>query len=381
MRVRFLAVAAFFGLIQGLIAQQFATEYAEGRVLVKFRNSSVFAAFLQSSLIGARPAGTVQRLGVTRVVLAEGTTVEEAVRFFKSLPTVEFAEPDYIAQTTVVPNDQHYGLQWGLPKISAPAAWDYTIGLPTVPVAVLDTGYDQGHPDLMGKVVLSKDFTVLNGSANTVQDGNGHGTHTAGTVGSLTNNAIGVASIGWSTPLMVGKVLGDNGSGYHSEIADGIIWAADNGAKVINMSLGGSSGSTTLSNACTYAWNKGVVIVASAGNNGNTRPNYPAYYSVCIAVAATDQNDRRASFSTYGSWVDCAAPGVSIASTYPGGYAYMSGTSMAGPHVAGLAALVWTRYGTSNSVVRDRVVTLGDPVSSGFGRYPTKRINALRSVQ
>lgn len=358
-----------------------AQDFAPGQVLVKFKPGA--SGVLENVFIGAFPVERLPVLQVDRVLLPPGMPVAAAIRYYRYLPTVEFAEPNYIYRAHLIPNDQHYGVQWGLPKISAPAAWDITIGQASVRVAVLDTGFDTDHPDLASKVVLSRDFTILNGSPNTVEDGNGHGSHTAGIVAAATNNAIGVAALGWNTSLMVGKVLGDNGSGYLNEIANGITWAADNGAKVINMSLGGPSGSTTLLNAVNYAWNRGVVIVASAGNNGNTQPNYPAYYTNCIAVAATDRNDRRASFSTYGSWVDCAAPGVDIASTYKNNtYVYMSGTSMAAPFVAALAALVWTTpYATSNTAVRSRVTTTGDAVSSGFGRYPTKRINAWRAVQ
>ncbi len=356
---------------------------AKDTVLVKFRTEAWGAGLLHARVIGAVPVQRVTALQVEVLKTPPGMSVEQTVKQFSALSSVEYAEPNFTYHRMVVPNDQHYGVQWALPKISAPSAWDITTGSTTIRVAVLDTGYDTSHPDLYPQVVAAKDFTILNGSPNTVQDGHGHGTHVAGTVAAITNNSIGVASIGWNTKLMIGKVLGDNGSGYLSEIANGITWAADSGAKVINMSLGGSSGSTTLQNAVNYAWNKGCVLVAAAGNAGNTRATYPAYYSNCIAVAATTSSDSRASFSTFGSWVDCAAPGVDIASTYRGGgYAYMSGTSMAAPHVAGLAGLVWaTSHGTNNTNVRSRVETTGDPVSSGFRQFPTKRINARKAVQ
>src|SRR3989304_1482938 len=161
------------------------------------------------------------------------------------------------------------------------------------------------------------------------------------------------------------KVLDDSGSGYYSWIANGITWATDNGAKVINMSLGGSSGSSTLRDAVNYAAANGVVIAAAAGNSGNSSRTYPAYYSTVIAVAATDSNDARASWSSYGSWVDVAAPGGNIFSTFPHhpyqinkapGYDFGSGTSMATPHVAGLAALVWgSGLCTTNTCVRAQI--------------------------
>jgi hypothetical protein len=233
--------------------------------------------------------------------------------------------------------------------------------------------------------VANKNFTT----SSTVDDLYGHGTHCAGIAAATTNNSIGVAGVGFNTSLMNVKVLGDNGSGQYSWIANGITWAADNGAKVISLSLGGSSGSYTLQNAVNYAWNKGVVVVAAAGNNGNTASVYPAYYSNCIAVAATDQNDAKASFSTYGSWVDVAAPGVSIYSTLPNhsnsigttNYGSLSGTSMSTPHVAGLAALVWaTSYGTSNTSVRSRIESTADAISGTGTYWKYGRINANKAV-
>jgi thermitase len=166
-----------------------------------------------------------------------------------------------------------------------------------------------------------------------------------------------------------------------------MIWAADNGAKVINLSLGGPNVSSIMQDAIDYAWEKGVVVVASAGNNGNSSPNYPAYYSKCIAVAATNQNDEIFDMSSFGDWVDVAAPGVNIISTLPNhendvnilDYGTLSGTSMASPHVAGLAALVWsTPHGTSNTSTSESRICRQ---IEGTGTYWVKgRINAYQSV-
>jgi hypothetical protein len=182
------------------------------------------------------------------------------------------------------------------------------------------------------------------------------------------------------------KVMGDNGSGSYSWVAKGIIWAADNGAEVINMSLGGSADSQTLRQAIDYAWGKGVVVVAAAGNNGNSAPFYPAYYTNCIAVAATDSNDNLASWSNYGSWVDVAAPGVSIYSTLKdNSYGYKSGTSMASPHTAGLAALVFSVAtdsngdGQLNDEVRSQIEANCDDI--GLSAIGSGRINAYQAVQ
>ncbi|MGV3616976.1 MAG: S8 family peptidase [Fimbriimonas sp.] len=354
-----------------------------GEVLVRYRDGAPGGSVsrtLSAAALRAQPMETNAPLGVTRLRLAPGADVAATLAQLRKDPNVLYAEPNYIATKHVTPDDTYYNstIQWPLFKMEAAAAWNYATGT-GIKVAVLDTGVQANHPDLTGKVVAQYDFAYNDAVADDVD---GHGTHTAGTIGAVTYNATGVASLGYNVQLMCGKVLNDSGSGSHAAIANGITWAADNGAKVINMSLGGTTGSTTLQNAVTYAVNKGVLVVASAGNAGNTRANYPAYYSNTLAVAATDRNDARASFSTYGSWVDIAAPGVDVASTYPGSqYVYMSGTSMAAPHVSALAALVaGTSYGTSASAIRTRLINTGDPVSTKFGQYPLRRINARKAV-
>jgi thermitase len=360
-----------------------ANSAVPGEVLVRYRDTvagvSVRRAFSAATL-RAQPVETNARLGFTRLRLPSGTDVVTAIAQLRKDPNVLYAEPNYLAHKDVTPDDTFYNssIQWPLFKIEAATAWNYALGT-GVKVAVLDTGVQANHPDLVGKVVLQYDFAYNDPVANDVD---GHGTHTAGTVGATTYNATGVASLGYNVQLLCGKVLDDTGSGSHAAIANGIVWATDNGAKVINMSLGGSSGSSTLQNAVNYATTRGVLVVASAGNAGNTRANYPAYYSNALAVAATDRNDARATFSTYGSWVDLAAPGVDIASTYIGSqYVYMSGTSMAAPHVSALAGLVFgTSYGTSASAVRTRLINTGDNVTTRFGSYPLKRINARKAV-
>jgi thermitase len=198
----------------------------------------------------------------------------------------------------------------------------------------------------------------------------------------VTNNSLGVAGTGRNTRLYSVKVLDDNGSGYYSWIINGLYWAADNGAEVINLSLGGTSGSTALQQAVDYAWNKGAILTAAAGNNGSNSRLYPAYYSHTIAVAATGQNDLKASWSNYGSWVDVAAPGVNIISTTPdNNYTYLSGTSMAAAHAAGVAALIKAAFpALSNQQVRNRLEQTADKIA-GTGSYWTfGRINAAAAV-
>ena len=173
-----------------------------------------------------------------------------------------------------------------------------------------------------------------------MDDVNGHGSHVAGIAAAATNNGLGVAGVGYNAESWTSRCSATRARALFG-LRRGITWAADNGANVINLSLGGTMDSSALESAVNYAWSKGVVVVAAAGNNASSTPFYPAYYANVIAVAATTDLDRLASFSDFGDWVDVAAPGISIYSTIPGGYGYMSGTSMASPFVSGLAALLF----------------------------------------
>ncbi len=363
---------------------------ASGRILVKFKEGTP-QSVVDSNLgkHGARFSSRLDKLKVLKVDVARGEEDNTIAALTKD-PDVQYAEPDFVARAFTTTNDPSLSQQWGMFKIQAAnasgaSAWDVTSGDPGVKIAILDTGIDQAHGDLSAKIIANQNFTT----SSTVDDFYGHGTHTAGIAAAITNNNNGVAGVGYNSSLMNVKVLDDTGSGYYSWIASGITWATDNGAKVISMSLGGSSGSQTLQDAVNYAVANGVVVVAAAGNNGNSAPSYPAYYSGAIAVAATDSNDGRPSWSSYGSWVDVAAPGVDIYSTFPthtstiGGlnYGLLSGTSMATPHVAGLAALVWASgICSTNTCVRAQIENNADPIS-GTGTYWTYgRINAYRAV-
>lgn len=316
-----------------------------------------------------------------QVVTVPAGTVGNSIRRYASHPLVAYAEPNYIAKALGEPDDLYFDRQWGMHKVKAPAAWDVTTGSSDVVIAILDTGVDPDHPDLADKIVKNVVFS----NSVTSADIQGHGTHVAGIAAAVTNNAIGVAGMGYDSSIMNVKVLSDSGGGYYSWIAAGITWAADNGAHVINMSLGGTSSSQLLEDAVNYAWEKGVVVVAAAGNTGTSGPVYPAYYANCVAVAATDSYDSLASWSTFGDWVDVAAPGDSIYSTTTGGrYGRKSGTSMAAPHVAGLAALLFTTVtdanadGLLNDDIRSRIEATCDDIGvEGIG---AGRINAARAV-
>ncbi len=363
-----------------------------------------------ASIVGFKDGvGATERAAVHRVAASRGTIVptavkrvgdtaeyvdttgapslEVAIQSYRADPRVRYAEPDYIVHALDLPNDQYFGNQYGMNKIQAPAAWSTTNGSGNVKIAILDCGIYEAHPDLAGKVIAHQDFT---GSANGTDDRCNHGTHVAGIASAATNNATGVAGLGYDTKLLNGKILSDSGIGYDSQIADGIRRAADNGANVINMSLGGSGAcSQVFQDAIDYSWGKNVVVVAAAGNYGGNVPFQPATCAHVLAVASTDANDAQSGFSNFGPWVQVAAPGSAIFSTVNptlsqnGGsaYAYFSCTSMATPHVAGLAALVWsTAWGTSADAVVQRIEKSADPIAGTSTNWQFGRINAMAAV-
>lgn len=368
----------------------FAESYKPDEVIVKMRSTTSLEDRLKFHRdIEAELVNQIQNLDVD-IVHISGVPIERILERLKSDPRVLYAEPNYTTEAYEMTNDPALldNLQWGLLKVQAAAytdsAWSLTRGRTNITVAVLDTGIDPNSQDLQGKVIAAKNCT----DSNTSNDRYGHGTHVAGIVAANTNNNLGVASVGYNISLINAKGLGDLGSGYYSWLANCLVWAADNGASVINMSLGGSADSQLLSDAISYADRKGVVLVAAAGNSGSNSPSYPAYYSRVLSVAATDQNDVKASFSNFGTWVDVAAPGVGIYSTLPTvqnafkqtGYGYASGTSMASPFVAGLAGLLFS-IGTfdNNDVVR-LIQENTDKIAGTGSNWVYGRINAYKTL-
>jgi subtilisin family serine protease len=301
-----------------------------------------------------------------RIRIASDTDVVEAAARIAEVSTVENAEPNRWREATIVPNDPQFPNQWGLSKINAPAAWDRTTGSPSVIVAVIDSGCDLDHPELAPLLVPGFDMVDLGpapvpqtgwrfegdfaGRDPIPEDEVGHGTHVSGTIACLSNNAASVAGVNWQTKIMPIKALTRmvrisdgrvTGVGSSADIAAAIRHAADNGAHVINMSLGSNSPTQVESSAVAFAISKGLVVVAAMGNDGTNNQSFPAAYSGVVSVGAIDSADHRASFSQTGPHIDVAAPGVGILSTYlAGGTATLNGTSMATPHVSGVAALI-----------------------------------------
>ena len=339
------------------------------RIIVKFK--PLTPSFLKKKIISSYGINIDEelKLGNTYISKVKKGNAQEIVAKLKKNLLEEYAEEDFIANKLEIPNDPDYSKQWGLTKIQANLGWDISHGSPEVKIAIIDTGINNSHPDLAGKIYSSVNCIDPSCPALVTSDPDSHGTHVAGIAAASTNNNIGVAGTSFNSSLMSVKALNDSGSGYYSWIANGIIWAADNDADVINLSLGGGFPSITLESAINYAWNQGVVIVAAAGNNGSSSRVYPGSYANSIAVASTGQNDLKTSFSNYGSWVDVAAPGSSIYSTYHSGYEYLSGTSMSTPFVSGLAALIKAvNPGWSNYQIRQKIEATSDAIN-GTGLY------------
>ena len=301
---------------------------------------------------------------------------------------VESVSLNYIYRGSFTPNDLQFDNQYGLTKIRAPQAWDETLGRRT-DIAVVDTGIDPRHPDLESKVVKQRNFVGPTETAS-ARDDNGHGTSVAGVAAAITDNNEGVAGSCPGCRLLVAKSLDATNSGTLEDVVEGITWAADNGAEVINLSLGAvGADAPALEDAVDYAAGKGVVLVAAAGNEGTNQPSYPAAYGSVISVAATERNDRRVDFSNYGKTIDVAAPGVDIQTTDirgvegfdRGNYTTIEGTSFSSPFTAGVAGLLASQ-GRSRTEIRTRI----ERTAKDLGRagednaYGHGLVNAARAV-
>jgi subtilisin family serine protease len=341
--------------------------YVPGELLVKFRPGTS-SAEMEDAATRAQGelADHIPQLGV-HVIVVSPNRIEEAQASLQSEPSVESVERDVLlAGLDTVPNDALWSTQWGSRLVGAPRAWDSTRGATAVVIAVVDTGVDTLHPDLVGGTVAGRD--LVNDDSDPSDD-EGHGTSVAGVIAARTNNQEGLAGVCWACSLMPVKVLDSSGWGKTSTIAAGIVWAVDHGARVINMSLGGPGTTSALRGAISYASSKGAVLVAAAGNSGVDTPFYPAGYSEVIGVAATDEADVRYSWSNHGDWVQVAAPGCNTAPR-PGGYVEFCGTSSAAPIVSGIAALALSLISAaSKSDVEQAIVRSTTPVSDvRFGR-------------
>jgi thermitase len=383
----------------------------KGQLLVKYKKGK--SKKTAEDKVKRRKGKLKKRNDRINVDVMEVPQTEEAntINELRNDPNVEYIERDGPAFTILIPNDKAFKNQHALENtgqtldglnvvvkkgidIDAPLAWDRTLGKGII-VAVIDSGIDESHPDLKGKIAGTKNLST----SSTTDDIFGHGTAVAGVIAATTNNGEGIAGVCPDCKLLNVKVSNDSDGGVASlePIAEAIHWSVDNGAKVINISIASQIQSRILEDAVNYAWGKGVLVVAGAGNCGgetyaknscsNQNPiMYPAAHDNAVAVGAIDYNGNKALFSEHGSWVDVMAPGVEIATTAPTkkynsgsnlNYAYFSGTSFSAPMVAGIAALA---YSTSPSVVEVRKKIEGTAIkgSGSFSAYGL--VNASRAV-
>jgi subtilisin family serine protease len=396
--------------------------YHPSRILIQLADEQPANDVLPSLDLG-EPLGTGQRLH--RVDLGYDLNVVDALELYSKLPNVVYAQPDYRVSISGTPNDPRFGELWALNNtgqaggtpdadIDALEAWDITTGSDDVVIAVIDTGIDYTHPDLVNNLWVN--LAEEGGAAGVDDDGNGyiddvygydfvnndsdpwddhsHGTHVSGTIAAVGNNDEGVTGINWQASVMALKFLDATGYGYNSDAIEAINYASANGARIINASWGDSN--NDLAVKATIESFPGL-FVAAAGNSGFDLDStswigqllfnfYPAEFdsSNIISVAATDRNDQLASWSNYGAVsVDLGAPGVSILSTMPGGgYGLKEGTSMAAPHVAGVAGLVLSQDPSMTTAeLKQRILDSVDPLPVLSGKTVTGgRLNALNAV-
>ncbi|NWG10726.1 S8 family serine peptidase [Candidatus Bathyarchaeota archaeon] len=299
----------------------------------------------------------------------------------RTTQSFRYVEPNRLVQADFVPNDPQWSQQWGPKKIEADYAWNATVGSSSVLVAIIDTGIDYMHPDLAYNYAPGG-YDWVNYDDDPMDD-HGHGTHCAGIVAAVINNGIGITGIA-QVSVMAEKCLNDQGFGDDADCAQAIIHAVDQSAKILSCSWGGSS-SSVIHDAIKYAYSHGVIVLAAAGNTANSYEHYPAAFDEVVAVTATDSNDSPADFTTFGEWVEVSAPGVAILSTIPGGvYLYASGTSMSCPHVAGVAALILSRFpDLTINLLRQAILYATDDLGCpGFDiYYGYGRINARIAVE
>ena len=407
-----LMIVLFWGEVALAAGPAIAGNYAPDELIVKYRPGMEALRKGIHLRHGSRMLKEFPAYAMERVRVRTGTTLADALREFASDPAVEYAEPNYRVRSFAVPSDPSWYRLWGMAKINAPAAWDTSTGSGDVVVAVIDSGIDYNHPDLKGNLWVN--VAELNGKAGVDDDGNGvrddlygynavtgsgdpfdsegHGTHVAGTIGAVGNNGVGATGVNWNVRIMACKFLSDEESGTTADAIDCLHYVAEmkrRGVNIVatNNSWGGADYSRALYDAINAQ--RDILFIAAAGNDGtnnDTTPSYPANYDLpnVVAVAATTSSDSRASFSQYGRRsVHVGAPGSSIYSTWPGnGYSTLSGTSMATPHVTGLAALIKAARPTTDwRGIRNLLLAGGMPVFSLADKTVTgRRIDAFGSL-
>ena len=384
--------------------------YKNGELLVKFKSGvNDMQKGTAHRMVGAQVIKKVKLEGIEKIKLPDDVSVDEAVRLYKEHPDVEYAEPNYLVRAAAIPDDSRFYTQWSLQNtgqmvngvvgttdadIDAPEAWELTKGTPSIIVAVIDSGADKNHPDLADNLLTGYDFVD---DDNEPADLNGHGTHIAGIIGAVSNNAQGITGIAWNLRIMPLRALDQNGEGTIADVIEAISFAAENNVKIVNMSFSGPDYSQALYNSMKAC--PDILFVAAAGNDGvsaiggnsDVTPLYPASFDLpnIISVAATDQNDNLANFSNYGiTAVDIAAPGTNIISTIP---SFITGITY-----SGLYKVVYLAFGfegvngafSRNEVMQrvgnfagitggDSILIVDDDGGSTYETYYTESLQAL----
>ena len=315
----------------------------------------------------------------TYVISVPAQKLDALRRALTREPQFKSVSKNFARRLQMTPNDYWYPGEWHLPIIDAPQAWDITIGNPNVVIAIVDSGVSP-VADLASKLLPGINLIDSTGTS----DGLNHGTGVAGVAAALSNNSIGVASVAWLNDILPVKIFNSTGTTTCSAVDNGITWAADNGARIINMSFSGTSECSGEASAVSYAWNKGAVLVAAAGNSSSSTPNYPAAYTNVLGVSATSSSDQFLTSSDFGNWISVSAPGCGIYTTLNnGGYGGSCGTSVAAPVVSGVAGLVWSANlalsnAQVNSIIEQTADDLGTPGYDEY--YGWGRVNAYKAV-
>jgi len=386
--------------LEPVLTSQTRVLAAPDRIIVRFPHVAASRAVRQ---MGYTVIREIPQLGYAVLKVPRGQ-VDETIAHLKAKGLVREAFPDRAYRLAYTPNDPLVSSQWNLFRMNVPAAWDITLGHPDVVVAVLDTGVDYYHPELEPNIWRNPAEVPGNGADDDnnglvdddlgwdfaygdrdPMDDHGHGTACAGIIAAVGDNGFQMAGVAYRCRVMCVKIGLSNGYSYDSMFAPGVVYAADMGAKVQSISYFSDDLTPLLRAAVDYAWSKGCLVLAAAGNFDEPYPIYPAGYDRVVAVAATTTLDRKASFSNYGTWVDVSAPGVSIhATTLGGGYTNrFAGTSAATPNAAGVAALLWALQPDApidriRSALEYASIPLNDPVVGAFANYG--RVDAWRAL-
>jgi thermitase len=352
------------------------TKYASDRIIVKFKAGYQATAPVTVKKLGMVIRKRMPELEILTVEVPKGLNAVQTVAMYKSRADVQYAELCYLREMDIVPNDAEYGKQYAPKLLDMETAWNTSTGRSDVIIAVIDSGVSTSHPEFAGRLLPGYDFSDNDNDPN---DADGHGTHCAGIAAAKGNNLVGVAGMTWNTKILPVKIFPN---AFTDVVIDAIKYSADQGANVITMSFGGAPESQAEQDVVNYAWSKNCLLFGSAGNDGVDFKRYPGNYNHVLTVGSSDNRDERSGFSNFGDWVEITAPGSDIYSTFPGGYAFESGTSMSCPMSAGLGALLFSvaPKGYSNQKIADAITSTAKNVGTWLKYGRINPVAALKKI-